>query len=91
MTREESVRIVERAKHTGRKVTVGHSFAFDPLTVAARRLRDEGFIGDAVHVESHLGYNLSGAFGAALMGDRAHWVHGWHMEGREDPNLRGDS
>lgn len=76
MTRDESVRIVEHAARARRLVTVGHSFAFDPLTVALRRLRDEGFLGDTVHVESHLGYNLSGAFGAALMGDRAHWVHG---------------
>lgn len=76
LTRDESVRIIEYATRAGRKVTVGHSFAFDPLTIELRRLRDEGFLGDTVHVESHLGYNLSGAFGAALMGDRAHWVHG---------------
>jgi predicted dehydrogenase len=76
LTRDQSLCIVERATRAGRKVTVGHSFAFDPLTVAVRRLRDEGFLGDPVHVESHLGYNLSGAFGAALMGDRNHWVHG---------------
>jgi len=76
MTRAESARIVEHAARTGRLVTVGHSFAFDPLTVALRGLRDDGFLGDVVHVESHLGYNLSGAFGAALMGDRSHWVHG---------------
>ncbi len=76
LDRAESVRIVEHATRAGRKVTVGHSFAFDPLTIELRRLRDEGFLGDVVHVESHLGYNLTGAFGAALMGDRAHWVHG---------------
>lgn len=76
LTRAESVRIVEHAVRAGRLVTVGHSFAFDPITVALRGLRDDGFLGDVVHVESHLGYNLSGAFGAALMGDRSHWVHG---------------
>lgn len=76
MTRAESQRIIAHAQRARRMVTVGHSFAFDPLTIEVRRLRDEGFLGDTVHVESHLGYNLSGAFGAALMGDRAHWVHG---------------
>ncbi len=76
MTRAESARIVEHAGRAGRLVTVGHSFAFDPLTVALRTLRDQGFLGEVVHVESHLGYNLAGAFGAALMGDRSHWVHG---------------
>ncbi|HXV13460.1 MAG TPA: Gfo/Idh/MocA family oxidoreductase [Candidatus Krumholzibacteria bacterium] len=76
LNRAESLTIIEHARRVARKVTVGHSFAFDPLTVELRRLRDEGFLGDTVHVESHLGYNLSGAFGAALMGDRAHWVHG---------------
>ncbi len=75
LDRNESERMIEHAARVARKVTVGHSFAFDPLTVELRRLRDEGFLGDTVHVESHLGYNLSGAFGAALMGDRAHWVH----------------
>jgi predicted dehydrogenase len=76
LNKSEAARLVDHATGAGRKVTVGHSFAFDPLTVAVRKLRDEGFLGDTVHVESHLGYNLSGAFGAALMGDRAHWVHG---------------
>ncbi|HEU4930310.1 MAG TPA: Gfo/Idh/MocA family oxidoreductase, partial [Candidatus Krumholzibacteria bacterium] len=76
LTRAESARIVEHAVRAKRLVTVGHSFAFDPITVALRGMRDDGFLGDVVHVESHLGYNLSGAFGAALMGDRSHWVHG---------------
>jgi predicted dehydrogenase len=76
LDRAEAEVIIARANAAARKVTVGHSFAFDPLTIALRRLRDEGVLGETVHVESYLGYNLSGAFGAALMGERTHWVHG---------------
>jgi predicted dehydrogenase len=75
-TRDDCARVIAHAQRSGRVVTVGHSFAFDPLTIELRRLRDDGFLGETVHVESHLGYNLSGPFGATLMGDRAHWVHG---------------
>lgn len=71
----ETVALLDHARRTGRKVTVGHSFHFDPVMVAARRLVREGVVGEPVHVESLLGYNLSGPFGTALLADRAHWVH----------------
>jgi predicted dehydrogenase len=73
--RDEAVALLAHARAAGRKVTVGHSFAFDPLMVALRRLREEDLLGEAVHVESTLGYNLSGPFGAVLLGDATHWIH----------------
>ncbi len=34
-----------------------------------------GVIGEPVHVEAFIGYDLAGAYGQALMGDAGHWVH----------------
>jgi predicted dehydrogenase len=68
--------IVRRARETGRKLTVGHSFHFDPPALEMRRLVADGAVGEPVHVESHFGYSLAGPFGAAILGDPRHWVHG---------------
>lgn len=73
--RAEAASLLEHARAAGRQVTVGHSFAFDPLMVALRRLREEDLLGEAVHVESTLGYNLAGPFGAVLLADAGHWIH----------------
>ncbi len=67
--------IINRARGTGRKLTVGHSFHFDPPALEMRRLIAGGAIGEPVHVESHFGYSLAGPFGAAILGDPRHWVH----------------
>lgn len=67
--------IIQSAEETGQRLTVGHSFHFDPPALLMRRLVAEGAIGDPVHVESHFGYNLSGPFGAAMLADSSHWVH----------------
>ncbi len=76
MNAGETDAIIAHAEATGRKLTVGHSFHFDPPALAMRRLVKEGAIGEPVHVESHFGYNLAGPFGAAILSDPAHWVHG---------------
>jgi predicted dehydrogenase len=67
--------MLRHAESTGHKLTVGHSFHFDPPALVMRRLVAEGVIGEPVHVESHFGYNLSGPFGAAMLADPSHWVH----------------
>src|SRR5438128_2117777 len=35
---------------------------------------EEGVLGEIVHVESFLGYDLSGPFGEPILADQAHWV-----------------
>lgn len=72
----DSLRLVEHAERTGRRMTVGYTYLFDPPAVALRELVERGTLGDVVHVESVYGYDLSGAFGRALLSDPAHWVHG---------------
>lgn len=74
-TREDVEAVIAHAEATGRLLTVGHSFYFDPPALAVRDLIERGVIGDVVHVESHFGYNLSGPFGGAILADSSHWVH----------------
>jgi predicted dehydrogenase len=72
----DSQRLVEHAERTGRWMTVGYTYLFDPPALALRELVERGTLGDVVHVESIYGYDLSGAFGRALLSDATHWVHG---------------
>lgn len=68
--------VISHAERTGKRLTVGHSFHFDPPALEVRRRVAAGEIGEPVHVESHFGYNLGGPFGTAILGDPNHWVHG---------------
>ncbi len=71
----DAEQIVQHAEKTGKKLTVGYSFAFDPPALVMRELVRQGVLGDPVHVESYFGYNLAGPFGTAILGDNTHWVH----------------
>jgi len=75
MNLAQTEELIAHAERTGRMLTVGHSFHFDPPALAVRRLVAEGVVGEPVHVESHFGYNLAGPFGAAMLADASHWVH----------------
>jgi len=56
-------------------MTVNYWPNFDPPGTQLSALLDSDALGEVVHIESHLGYNLAGAFGQALMADPEHWVH----------------
>ncbi len=71
----DSQRLIEHAEKTGKKVTIGYTYLLDQPALEIRKLRESGQLGDVVHVESFYGYNLSGPFGQALLGDPSHWVH----------------
>lgn len=71
----DSKKLVEYAEAKKRKLTIGYSYLFDPPAVEMRELIAQGVLGDAIHVETFYGYNLGGAFGAAMMSDANHWVH----------------
>lgn len=75
VTGAEAERLIAHARHTRRKITVGHIYQFDPPALALRRMAAAGVFGDITHVESHFGYNLSGTFGKAIMSNPHHWVH----------------
>jgi predicted dehydrogenase len=71
----DSREAIAAAEAAGRKLTIGYTYLFDPPALRMREMIAQGLVGDPIHIESFYGYNLSGPFGAALMGDSAHWVH----------------
>jgi predicted dehydrogenase len=73
-TAQEAEELVRLAARGGLKVCVGHDQLFDPSWLALRRAVDEGAIGPVRHVESVLGYPISGQFGTQVSADAGHWV-----------------
>jgi predicted dehydrogenase len=71
----DSKALVAYAESSGKKLTIGYTYLFDPPAIEMRRLLAEGAVGDVVHVESWYGYGLAGPFGSAIVGDPSHWVH----------------
>ena len=71
----QAIKMIELAQSLRLKITAGHD---DQFSHAARRLRDtvrSGYLGGApLHIESYYGYELSGAYAKALLGDKQHWV-----------------
>ena len=66
--------IIEAAIDLKRKLTVNYWPNFEAQALELRRIHKAGVLGDPIHIESYLGYNLSGEFGAALKQDSNHWV-----------------
>jgi predicted dehydrogenase len=71
----DSQKLVNHAVSRERKLTIGYGFYFDPIARTTRDLIAEGLLGEPVHIESFLGYDLSGPFGACVFADSEHWVH----------------
>lgn len=71
----EALELVEAVEGAGRKITIGHNGHFEPPMVELRELLARGVLGECVHVDSWLGYDLSGAFGQAILRSPDHWVH----------------
>lgn len=66
--------VLATARANGRIVCPGHDQLFDPSWLALRQRVAGGEIGEVRHVESVLGYPLSGQFGSAVRADPRHWV-----------------
>jgi predicted dehydrogenase len=58
-----------------RKLTVNYWPRFETVALELRRLYEAGELGDPVHVESSIGYDLAGEFGTAIRRNPEHWVH----------------
>jgi predicted dehydrogenase len=67
--------LVTHAIARNRKLTIGYGFYFDPIARTMRQLVADGVLGDPVHIESFLGYSLTGTFGSCVFADSEHWVH----------------
>lgn len=70
----EALRIMRQADSQARKLTIAYTYYFDPAARMLRTLVSQGAVGEPVHLESFLGYNLKGAFGPSILADRDHWV-----------------
>lgn len=71
----EAEELVDLASRSGRLICVGHGNAFDPAFLRLQAAVASGTLGDAVHVDTVMGYNLNGPFGVLFMTDPTHWVH----------------
>jgi len=67
--------LVDHAISRNRKLTIAYGYYFDPIARTLRTLIADGVLGDTVHVESFLGYALSGPFGSSVFANSEHWVH----------------
>lgn len=75
LTASEGRELIEAVTTAGLQMTINYWPNFDPPAMECKRLLASGVIGDPVHVEAFIGYDLAGAYGQALMSDPRHWVH----------------
>ena len=75
LTAPESRTLIDAVLAGGRQMTINYWPNFDPPAMQFKKMLAEGVIGDPVHVEAFIGYDLAGAYGQALMSDAGHWVH----------------
>jgi len=73
-TASEAETLVAIARERGLQVCVGHDQLFDPVWLQLKQRVAGGEIGRVTHVESVLGYPISGQFGSQVAGDARHWV-----------------
>lgn len=76
ITASEAEELIDAAVRHGKLICVGHSSAFDEAFLRLKDMHRDGSLGEVVHVDAYMGYDLTGAFGSVIMGDPDHWVHG---------------
>jgi predicted dehydrogenase len=71
----EAETLVRLAEQNNLKLTAGHDDQFSPAARRMRDLIDDGYLGaPPLHLDSYYGYELTGDYARALLGDRHHWV-----------------
>ncbi|HMF63871.1 MAG TPA: Gfo/Idh/MocA family oxidoreductase [Edaphobacter sp.] len=75
LTAPEAKELIDVVVAGGRQMSINYWPNFDPPAMEFKRMLAQGAIGEPVHVEAFIGYDLAGAYGQALMSDAAHWVH----------------
>jgi predicted dehydrogenase len=75
LTAADSAALIEAVENSGRRMSINYWPNFDPPAMEFKKMLAQDAIGDVVHVEAFIGYDLSGAYGQALMGDPGHWVN----------------
>jgi predicted dehydrogenase len=67
--------LIDCVQRAGRMMSINYWPNFDPPALELKQMLSDGVVGDVVHVEAFIGYDLAGAYGQALMSDPGHWVH----------------
>jgi len=75
MNTKDGQSLIECVETAGRKMTINHWYNFETPSLELNGLVARGELGEAVHVESYCGYDLTDSFGRALLADSRHWVH----------------
>lgn len=75
LTTAEARELIDVVIAGGRQMTINYWPNFDPPAMQFKQMLADGFVGEPVHVEAFIGYDLAGAYGQALMSDAGHWVH----------------
>jgi len=75
LTAPESRQLIDAVVAGGRQMSINYWPNFDPPAMEFKQMMARGVLGDPVHVEAFIGYDLAGAYGQALMSDAGHWVH----------------
>jgi predicted dehydrogenase len=75
LTAPEARQLIDTVVASGRQMTINYWPNFDPPAMEFKRMLASGELGDPVHIEAFIGYDLAGAYGQALMSDAGHWVH----------------
>lgn len=70
----DAVAIVDVVVAAGRKLAVNYWPRFEAPALQLRDLYQAGELGSIVHLESYIGYDLTGEFGMAFKRDPSHWV-----------------
>jgi len=71
----EAATLEEAARRAERLVCVGHNLVLDPAVRRLHALVAAGELGEVVHAEAVMGYDLGGPFGSLTMSEPEHWVH----------------
>jgi predicted dehydrogenase len=71
----EAASLETAARIADRLVCVGHNHLFDPAVRRLHALLHEGGLGEVVHADALMAYDLQGPFGSLLMADPDHWIH----------------
>lgn len=71
----EARQVIEVARQSNGKLCLGHDQLFDPAWLRVKQIVASGKLGPVRHVDSHVGYALSGPFGREVTTNQEHWVH----------------
>lgn len=75
LTSPEARQLIDTVLAAGRQMTINYWPNFDPPAMQFKDMLARGVLGDPVHVEAFIGYDLGGNYGQVLMSDPSYWVH----------------